>query len=317
MAPAPILALIQEIEAGVDALRIDAARHGHGVEPLNDTTGRPMPVYRKTPPPSRSKDAEATGVLALSREEERVLHDLLALSQAKDAAPQPIDDTTRRPKRKSRTTTPPPTNRRESAPEMGAAATADKSALVFDWDNSESVAHESRRNALRNTLVADIPDETSTAQDGTSGAARLNRFEPLNDTTMKVFRKTPPPSPSIRHQPAPEIDEASSDIEEIEATHDDDICGSSTDVEDDICGSQTTHEDDICGSSARLNRFEALNLFARKSPGKPPTQELGGGVDVERRNRSLSLSPTLTRPHSLALTHSLTLSLSLNHPHSD
>ncbi|KAJ1472921.1 hypothetical protein T484DRAFT_1974216 [Baffinella frigidus] len=33
---------------------------------------------------------------------------------------------------------------------------ADKSALVFDWDNSDSVAHESQRNSLLNTLVADI-----------------------------------------------------------------------------------------------------------------------------------------------------------------
>jgi hypothetical protein len=34
----------------------------------------------------------------------------------------------------------------------------DKSALVFDWENCDSVAHESQRNSLLNTLVADISD---------------------------------------------------------------------------------------------------------------------------------------------------------------
>ena len=37
----------------------------------------------------------------------------------------------------------------------------DKSALVFDWGNGDSVAHESQRNALLNTLLADTSDGSS------------------------------------------------------------------------------------------------------------------------------------------------------------
>ena len=38
----------------------------------------------------------------------------------------------------------------------------DKSVLVFDWDNCDSVEHESLRNLLRNTLLDDISDQRST-----------------------------------------------------------------------------------------------------------------------------------------------------------
>ena len=35
-----------------------------------------------------------------------------------------------------------------------------QSALAFDWGNCDSVAHESQRNSLRNTLVSDISDRS-------------------------------------------------------------------------------------------------------------------------------------------------------------
>ena len=56
----------------------------------------------------------------------------------------------------------------------------DKSALVFDWDNCESVAHESRRNALRNTLVADISERRACGASPTwlGIRARLHRMSP-------------------------------------------------------------------------------------------------------------------------------------------
>ncbi|KAJ1491954.1 hypothetical protein T484DRAFT_1881720 [Baffinella frigidus] len=84
MAPTPpVPALSQEIEAGIDSLRTDGLRHGHprvfkdlhllaqihthsepppgfivrrNSVPLNDTTGRPRRVYRKTPPPPKNRN---------------------------------------------------------------------------------------------------------------------------------------------------------------------------------------------------------------------------------------------------------------------
>jgi hypothetical protein len=38
----------------------------------------------------------------------------------------------------------------------------DRSVLVFDWDNCDSVEHESLRNSFRNTLLDDIRDQRST-----------------------------------------------------------------------------------------------------------------------------------------------------------
>jgi len=55
----------------------------------------------------------------------------------------------------------------------------DKSALAFDWGNSDSVAHESQRNALRNTLVADISDRCSdrSPRQGVTARLRTRSFE--------------------------------------------------------------------------------------------------------------------------------------------
>ncbi|KAJ1469017.1 hypothetical protein T484DRAFT_1853303 [Baffinella frigidus] len=48
----------------------------------------------------------------------------------------------------------------EAGLEMLDTFAQDQSALLFDWDNCESVAHVSQRNSLLNTLVADISDRS-------------------------------------------------------------------------------------------------------------------------------------------------------------
>ena len=63
----------------------------------------------------------------------------------------------------------------------------DRSVLVFDWDNCESVEHESLRNSFRNMLVDDIFDHRSTVDSlSWQGVrARVRRSLRRNDTEKR------------------------------------------------------------------------------------------------------------------------------------
>jgi len=161
MAPVdPVPAPSQETEAGTGSLCTDSLRHGH------PRVWKDLHLLAQTETHLQANPAtpaNATG------EVNRVTAD-----RHKDDATRkflPLNDTTGRPKRVFRKTPPPPRNRRKSAPEIGAAAPHPDAA-------------------------APHPEIL--------GAARLNRFELLNDAPGRPKRVvTPPPSRSNAAEPSP------------------------------------------------------------------------------------------------------------------
>ena len=160
MAPAPdsFLALIQEIEAGIDSLCTDPLLHGHprALHDLHLLARIEEHLHANPPSP-----ADVTGELApiAPRRSNADRH----TDDSRSNWFEPLNDTTLSPtrpgrtKRKYRKTPPPPINRHQSTSQIAATP----------------------------------------HQDDSCGSARLNRFEePLNDTTgrtKRVYRKTPPP----------------------------------------------------------------------------------------------------------------------------
>ena len=128
MAPAPdsIPALTQEIEAGVDSLRIDSLRHGqprvlHDLHLLTRIEG-----HLQANPPSPADVAEEVNPIAPRRS---------SVDRHKDDVRphwfEPLNDTTLsstrpgRTKRKYRKTPPPPINRHQSTSEIAATPSQD------------------------------------------------------------------------------------------------------------------------------------------------------------------------------------------------
>jgi len=87
------------------------------------------------------------------------------------------------------------------------ALRADRSVLVFDWDNCDSVEHESLRNSLRNTLLDDFSDHRSTLS-GRGIRARIKAHVRRN-TTDKSSRRIEnwlddvPAAPQLRRSSTP------------------------------------------------------------------------------------------------------------------
>ncbi|KAJ1473841.1 hypothetical protein T484DRAFT_1972069 [Baffinella frigidus] len=159
MAPTvdPVLALIQEIEAGIDSLRTDSECHGRARSHEEDLFLE-VQNFQANPP----SQANATGGTPRRPRADR----------HKDDAPpdwiEPLNDTTGRTKRVYCTTPPPPINRQKSAPKFGGAAPSQD-----DVGGSAHVCGSARHNRYQ------------------------DRQEPLNDTTgrpKRVFCESPPPS---------------------------------------------------------------------------------------------------------------------------
>ncbi|KAJ1473204.1 hypothetical protein T484DRAFT_1913431 [Baffinella frigidus] len=97
MAPDPIKAPTQEIDTGLDFERLNR------FEPLNDTTGRPKRVFRKTPPPPSIRRQSTSKTTEGAQFKDDIC------SSARLDRFEPLNAMTDRPKRVVRKTPPPPT----------------------------------------------------------------------------------------------------------------------------------------------------------------------------------------------------------------
>lgn len=98
MAPNPIKSPTQELEAGDDF-----ERRNRFQEPLNDTTGRPRRIFRKTPPPPSTNRDQSTSKIHSAPPSQ----DAICASARRSRFEEPLNDTTGRPTRVFRKTPPP------------------------------------------------------------------------------------------------------------------------------------------------------------------------------------------------------------------
>ena len=76
----------------------------------------------------------------------------------------------------------------------------DTSVLVFDWNNCDSVEHESRRDSFRNTLLDDMSDDRSSVDSLSWDGARARVRRSLRRNTTDTGHSTVDMAESAAHR---------------------------------------------------------------------------------------------------------------------